>query len=124
MLNSIETMARLLQMSSRNRTLAWARLVCESGRDVYLDIWECSPGHSFVRRTVLKLYDKSIEAFRTMAKSTANASARRELLDFQRNAMFRRRDLAENYLNGKNPELATTETLRAIKEEAAKATVG
>ena len=117
MLDSIERTQELLRVPVAKRKVAWARLLCEAGRDVYLDVWAYSLLNSDVQPAVLKLYDDAIDAFRNLLQTDVSDIERGELRDFLGNAVFRREDLANNYLNGKSPELVTKDRIKALRAE-------
>lgn len=115
MLESIKALKELLKIPAAERNLNWARSACETGRKVRLNVWAYSLPNSTVKRVVLKLYDRSITAFEDLDdRSNISKNAHREIRDFRGNAIFRRYDLANNYLEGKSPELATYEKLKEL----------
>ena len=114
MLDSINELKKLLQMPAAEHNLAWARLLCEAGRDLHLNVWGYCLPKPTVERIVLRLYDRSVRAFENLCSSNISKSARSEIKDFRGNAIFRRYNLSNNYLNGKSPELATDEKLKAL----------
>ena len=75
MLDSIDELRKLLQMPAAKRNLAWARLLCEAGRDLHLNVWAYLLPKPTVEGIVVKLYDRSVRAFENLCSSNISKSA-------------------------------------------------
>lgn len=115
MLDPIDKARVLLQRPVDKRNLAWARLVCELGRDLHLGVWEGSFTNDLVEGEILKIFEASRKAFAHLYRTARRVSTREELQAFGGNALFRQRNIAENYLQGRSCQLVTESQLQEIR---------